>query len=73
MDPCGILIKLSLLFLTNILFIFFYVFSSFDSLNPLTLLQILNDVFAEINPQVGDELNVYIKLVCIHNLGYSGN
>ncbi|XP_028405978.1 intraflagellar transport protein 81 homolog isoform X1 [Dendronephthya gigantea] len=24
---------------------------SFDSLNPLTLLQILNDVFAEINPQ----------------------
>ena len=27
---------------------------SFDSLQPLQLLQILNDVFAEINPQVGD-------------------
>ena len=31
------------------LFIFF---SSFDSLQPLQLLQVLNDVFAEINPQV---------------------
>lgn len=25
---------------------------SFDSLQPLQLLQVLNDVFAEINPQV---------------------
>lgn len=31
---------------------FLYLFFSFDSLQPLQLLQVLNDVFAEINPQV---------------------
>ena len=31
---------------------FYFLFFSFDSLQPLQLLQVLNDVFAEINPQV---------------------
>jgi len=43
--------------------IFTYFSFSFDSLQSLQLLQVLNDVFAEINPQVLCRAMYYIDLV----------